>query len=303
MLFIEAVSAADWQIAVETAFMEAERMTESKNEDKKVRTIGAEQFGNFIAAMRRERGLTQKQLAEQLYLSNKAVSKWERGLSMPDIALLEPLAETLGVTVTELLHGEKEEENPAECMNRDGITAEEVRSFVAAAGDSAAENREQYRKAKRKRMLLYAICLTITWVEVGLLYSLGEYVGITDEQISLDVLLIAILPQIFGLWFFFFIREKLPSYYDTEKLSYYSDGVFRMNMAGVYFNNKNWPYILKAGRAFCFAVPILWPAAYFAVRLLVPYEIWRLFGLFLELFVILGGLFIPIVVMGKKYEK
>lgn len=49
--------------------------------------------------------MTQKELAACLYVSDKAVSKWERGLSVPDISLLVPLAEQLNVTVAELLHG------------------------------------------------------------------------------------------------------------------------------------------------------------------------------------------------------
>ena len=64
-------------------------------------------FGAFVARLRKEKGLTQRQLAELVGVSDKAVSKWERGLSLPDISLLEPLADALGVTVAELLHGER----------------------------------------------------------------------------------------------------------------------------------------------------------------------------------------------------
>lgn len=62
-------------------------------------------FGVFLAERRKEKGFTQKELAERLFVSDKAVSKWERGLSLPDVSLLIPLAETLGVTVAELLEG------------------------------------------------------------------------------------------------------------------------------------------------------------------------------------------------------
>ena len=65
--------------------------------------IDKQRFGEFLAALRREKGLTQKELAQRLYLSDKAVSKWERGLSLPDVTLLIPLSQALGVTVTELL--------------------------------------------------------------------------------------------------------------------------------------------------------------------------------------------------------
>ena len=65
--------------------------------------IDKAKFGAFVAQLRKEKGLMQKELAEKLYVSDKAVSKWERGLSIPDVAILVPLAEILGVTVTELL--------------------------------------------------------------------------------------------------------------------------------------------------------------------------------------------------------
>lgn len=64
-------------------------------------------FGQFLNQLRREKGWTQKDLAERLYVSDKAVSKWERGLSLPDVALLLPLAGALGVSVTELLEGRR----------------------------------------------------------------------------------------------------------------------------------------------------------------------------------------------------
>ena len=65
--------------------------------------IDKAKFGAFVAQLRKEKGLMQKELAEKLYVSDKAVSKWERGLSIPDVTILVPLAEILGVTVTELL--------------------------------------------------------------------------------------------------------------------------------------------------------------------------------------------------------
>lgn len=63
--------------------------------------------GALIAGSRKALGLTQKDLAEQLHVSIQAVSKWERGLSFPDVFLLEPLSAHLGLTVSELLAGER----------------------------------------------------------------------------------------------------------------------------------------------------------------------------------------------------
>lgn len=64
-------------------------------------------IGPFICELRKEKGLTQKELAAQLHITDKAVSKWERGLSCPDISLLASLADILGVTTGELLNGQR----------------------------------------------------------------------------------------------------------------------------------------------------------------------------------------------------
>ena len=61
------------------------------------------EFGQFIAEIRREMNLTQQALAEKLHVTDKAVSKWERGLSYPDVTLLEPLATVLQLSVSELM--------------------------------------------------------------------------------------------------------------------------------------------------------------------------------------------------------
>lgn len=61
------------------------------------------EFGRFVARLRHERGLTQSQLAEELGVTDKAVSRWERAIGFPDITLLAPLASALGVSVSELV--------------------------------------------------------------------------------------------------------------------------------------------------------------------------------------------------------
>ena len=66
-------------------------------------------IGQFIAELRKEKKLTQKDLAAQLHITDKAVSKWERGLSCPDITLLTSVADILGVTTGELLNGQRSE--------------------------------------------------------------------------------------------------------------------------------------------------------------------------------------------------
>lgn len=69
--------------------------------------------GALIRARRQEMGMTQGELAERLAVSDKTVSKWERGCGAPDISLLPPLAEALGVSARSLLRGEVDENTPA----------------------------------------------------------------------------------------------------------------------------------------------------------------------------------------------
>ena len=63
-------------------------------------------FGSFIAQLRKENNMTQKELADRLHVTDKAVSKWETGKGLPDISLIEPLSAALGVSVVELMSGD-----------------------------------------------------------------------------------------------------------------------------------------------------------------------------------------------------
>lgn len=67
-------------------------------------------IGKFIALKRKEKNLTQEQLAEQLNISNKTVSKWETGKCMPDYSVIKSLCEVLEITISELMDGEEEKE-------------------------------------------------------------------------------------------------------------------------------------------------------------------------------------------------
>lgn len=90
--------------------------------------------GAFIASLRHEQGLTQEALGARLGVTGKTVSRWENGNYMPDIGLLMPLAETLGVTVNELLSGtrlteteyrEKAEENLLSTLQNSAFSVRE----------------------------------------------------------------------------------------------------------------------------------------------------------------------------------
>lgn len=69
--------------------------------------MDTQKIGKFIAQQRKELGLTQAELAEKLHVTDKAISRWERGVGLPDINMLEPLAEALNVNLIELVQAKK----------------------------------------------------------------------------------------------------------------------------------------------------------------------------------------------------
>lgn len=96
-------------------------------------------IGRFISQKRKEKGMTQKQLAEALLISDKTVSKWETGKGLPEVSLMLPLCECLGINVNELLTGEhipdedykkKAEENIMNIMRE---KEESIRKIIISA--------------------------------------------------------------------------------------------------------------------------------------------------------------------------
>ncbi len=110
-------------------------------------------FGSFIAETRKELQLTQAQLAEKLRVTDKAVSRWERGLGFPDILLLEPLAQALGVSLVELMRSRRIPQ----------VTAEQASDAVADAVQ-LAKLQEQKQSRRLRILLLSAAGLLVTAV-------------------------------------------------------------------------------------------------------------------------------------------
>lgn len=69
--------------------------------------MNQEKIGKFIALLRKEKNMTQNDLAKKLKITDRAISKWENGRGMPDLSLLMPLCETLNISINELLSGER----------------------------------------------------------------------------------------------------------------------------------------------------------------------------------------------------
>lgn len=139
-------------------------------------------FGHFLAQLRREKGMTQKELAATLYVSDKAVSKWERGLSVPDISLLVPLAEQLNVTVAELLQGRRVEEEQR-------FTREETEDLIRKALTFSAEPPERRQARTKKYLPVYVICCVLGVAEALAVWA----AGLADIEGALALLIIGVV--------------------------------------------------------------------------------------------------------------
>ena len=117
-----------------------------------------ERTGQLITELRKEKGLTQKQLADALNVTDKAVSKWERGLSFPDISMLEPIAQTLDISIMEILAGEKKSEDET-------ITREEAQQMIR---ESVELSDEEIRHKKERSRLIIIILVVITLLLISL---------------------------------------------------------------------------------------------------------------------------------------
>ena len=136
-------------------------------------------IGKFIAQMRMEKSLTQRELADTLCISDKTVSKWENGKGMPEVSLMMPLCEALDITANELLSGER-------------LTQE---NYIKKAEENIMTLVKE-REESKKKIILSAIVAVITIIGGTTLITVS---GMFEMEVWSRVLLIAIgLIVIFG---------------------------------------------------------------------------------------------------------
>jgi len=248
-------------------------------------------FGAFVAELRKEKGITQKELAEKLAISDKAISKWETGNSIPDVTVLVPLATELGVSVTELL----------ECRRMDyteNMDTAQTDVLLKKVIELSEEERQQRRVKNKKIYFLLVFIALVEWVIIYLLSKNGILFAMEN---IMPIMILSPLSIGFGAYFWLIMKEKLPSYYDENKISVYVDGILHMNIPGVYYNNNNWPYIVKVVRTWSVAGMIGFPILLVILSaFLVKGGPFANVGIVLAF--VLGGLFVPVYVVARKYE-
>lgn len=134
--------------------------------------MDAQKLGTFIATVRKEKGMTQADLAKALNVTDKAVSKWERGLSLPDINNFEPLADTLGVSIVELYKSER--------LENEQYTPEIANSVVSETVAVA--------KVQKKKMIKKIILITVACISIPIAAFLGWFIVVFGPTLGMVAL-------------------------------------------------------------------------------------------------------------------
>lgn len=235
-----------------------------------------DKIGKFIALNRKNKGLTQEQLAEKLGVTNKTISRWETGKYMPDLSLLKPLSEELGITLNELLSGEK--------IKEEKIVENTERNILNTIDYSSKKVENEHKKISIILMILGAIisisALTIfnkesSWCSIysiigiiifviGLVRNLKKFKKI--QKIGIGIVLFI---GIFGI---FYIADYLgvktnnrPPIYnyeiettfrETKEIAYYSlfYNVYRINA-----DTTNEYYVIDERKEYNFDTMLITP--------------------------------------------
>lgn len=130
-------------------------------------------IGSYIAKKRREKNLTQEQLAETLGVSNKTISKWENGKCMPDYSIIEQLCKELSVTLSELMDGEDAAEDSVRVYDDEQIL----------------DLLRRMQELERQKNILYGIILIVLGIACN---AMSNTVGGSHVQEFISCLLIGL---------------------------------------------------------------------------------------------------------------
>lgn len=147
-----------------------------------------EKFGAFVALCRKEKNMTQLELAQELKVTDKAVSRWERGKGFPDISLLVPLAEALDITVLELMNSEKREKR------MEDFSEESIKDMVIHVAAIEKKNQRDDR--------------LITWIPVPVALITAFLTRFTGHGSLLAGLLLGGLTALAVVGLFLFVLDR-----------------------------------------------------------------------------------------------
>lgn len=140
------------------------------------------EIGKFISSMRKEKGLTQRELADKLLISDKTVSKWETGKGLPEVSLMIPLCEELSITVNELLSAQKLSDL----------------EYKRKAEENIMDLMKEKQENKKKVIVAVVVCIVTIFASVTIIMCSGYYQMPDWQRIVLVCIGFAVMAG--GLW-------------------------------------------------------------------------------------------------------
>ena len=192
-----------------------------------------DRIGKFISKCRKDKKLTQEQLSEKLGISDRAVSKWERGLCLPDASIMLPLCEILGINVNELLSGEM-------INNKD---------YNKKAEENLLEMAKKEEEQNKKMMMYEYVIGFMSSITFFILIFVASY-AVEKNIIRIILFILAFLILIVGISFALKIETE-TGYYKCQKCHHkyvpkYSKVYFAMHLGTTRYlkcpkcNQRSW---------------------------------------------------------------
>ena len=172
-------------------------------------------IGSFIAECRKRKNLTQMQLAEKLCITDRAVSKWERGKSLPDASIMLKLCEILDITVNDLLSGEKSN----------------MENYEKQLEEKLIEVVKQKEETDKKLLTLEWVIGILSLAVLMIPIYIGALVPIEQEWVRIVIVFSGFIPAIVGFAAALKI-EQVAGYYECSKCGHkYVPSYKAVNMA------------------------------------------------------------------------
>ena len=187
-------------------------------------------IGKFIAECRKNKKLTQAQLAEKLNITDRAISKWETGKGMPDSSIMIDLCNELGITVNELLSGE----------------VLEMDNYNKKAEENLLEMKKQKEEADKRLLTIEIVMGVITLIMYLALVMIASYLEMSDN----DRLLI-IIPSTAVVVIMAFVAlriEQVAGYYECAKCHHKYIPTYRSVLWAMHINRTRYMKCPECGR-------------------------------------------------------
>lgn len=178
------------------------------------------------------------------------------------------------------------------------FTQKEVDALIQKALTFQTEPPERQKERVRKYLPVYLVCSVLGIVEALAVWGFG----LAETEVAQMSLILGVgFGVVYGAYAFFWMTETLPRYYDENRIAQFAQGAMHIHIPGVYYNNRNWPYVLRAFRVWSMASMLLLPPCLAAAGMLEPHLGGKATVAAFAVYIL--SLFGCIVVPAKRHEK